>query len=119
MKIAVTSTGTELDADLDPRFGRAQYILILDSDGTVLEVIDNSVNRSAMRGAGIQAGKMIADRKVDVLLTGHCGPNAFRTLKAAGVKIGTEQGGTVREALARLNREEIPFAESADVDAHW
>jgi predicted Fe-Mo cluster-binding NifX family protein len=119
MKIAVTSMGTDLDAELDPRFGRAQYVLILDSDGTVLEVIDNSANRNAMRGAGIQAGKMIADRKVEVLITGHCGPNAFRTLQAAGVKIGTEQGGTVREALDRFNREEISFAESADVEGHW
>lgn len=119
MKIAVTSRGTDLDAELDPRFGRAQYILILESDGTLLEVIDNSANRDAMRGAGIQAGKLIADRKVEVLLTGHCGPNAFRTLQAAGVKIGVEQGGTVKDALARLNREEVLFAKSADVDAHW
>ena len=119
MKIAVTSMGTDLDAELDPRFGRAQYVLILDSDGAVLEAIDNSANRNAMRGAGIQAAKMIADRKVEVLLTGHCGPNAFRTLEAAGVKIGSDQNGTVREALDRLNRGEISFAESADVEGHW
>ena len=119
MKIAVTAMGTELDSQVDPRFGRAQYILIVDPDGTIDEVIDNSVNRDAMRGAGIQAGKRLADKKVDVLLTGHCGPNAFTALKAAGIKVGTNQAGTVREALGRLSRDEVSFSDGPNVDAHW
>ncbi len=58
MKIAVTAMGTSLYANLDSRFGRAQYILILDPDGSILEVIDNAASRAAMGGAGIQAAKM-------------------------------------------------------------
>ena len=84
MKIAITSTGKNLDSLMDPRFGRAPYIVIASSDGDLLEVIDNAVNVNAMRGAGIQAAKSLADRGVDVLLTGHCGPNAFTALQAAG-----------------------------------
>jgi predicted Fe-Mo cluster-binding NifX family protein len=119
MKIAVTATGTNLDAPLDPRFGRAQYILIVDENETLLEAVDNSRNVNAMRGAGIQAGKILADKKVDVLLTGHCGPNAFTTLKAAGIKVGVEQSGTVREALARYMRNEVRFADGPNVEGHW
>ena len=119
MRIAVTALGKDLDAEVDPRFGRARYILILSSDGTIDEVIDNGENINAMHGAGIQAGKTLADKKVEVLLTGHCGPNAFRALLAAGIKVGTEQQGKVSEALARLNRDEVTFADAADVDAHW
>jgi predicted Fe-Mo cluster-binding NifX family protein len=119
MKIAVTATGPDLDSQLDPRFGRAQYILILDEKGSLLETVDNAQNLNAMRGAGIQAGKTLADRKVDVLLTGHCGPNAFTTLKAAGIKVGVEQSGTVQEALARYNRSEVKFADQPDVEGHW
>jgi len=102
MKIAITATGKEIDSQVDPRFGRAQYILIVDQAGTVLEAVDNSQNLNAMRGAGIQAAKILADRKVEVLMTGHCGPNAFTTLKAAGIKVVIEQSGTVKEALSRL-----------------
>ncbi|MBI5569116.1 MAG: NifB/NifX family molybdenum-iron cluster-binding protein [Desulfomonile tiedjei] len=119
MKIAVTSTGREIGSRMDPRFGRAQYIVILDEGGTILEVVDNSQNLNAMKGAGIQAAKLIADRKVDVLMTGHCGPNAFTTLKAAGIKVAVEQSGTVEEALDRLNRGEAKFADQPNVEAHW
>lgn len=111
--------GKEIDSQMDPRFGRAQYIVILDQNGAILEAVDNSQNLNAMRGAGIQAAKTLADKKVDVLLTGHCGPNAFTTLKAAGIKVGVEQSGTIREALARYKRNEVSFADQPNVEAHW
>ncbi len=119
MKIAITSSGTDIDSQVDPRFGRAQHILIVDETGKVLEAVDNSQNLNAMRGAGIQAAKILADRKVDVLMTGHCGPNAFTTLKAAGIKVCAEQSGTVKECLDRLIRNEVEFAEQPNVEAHW
>ncbi len=115
MKIAVTALGRELDSEVDPRFGRARYILILDKAGSLLEVVDNSAGINAMKGAGIQAGKALADRRVDVLLTGHCGPNAFKTLKAAKIRIALTQNGTVRQALERFNRNEVNYAQEPDV----
>lgn len=119
MRIAVTSTGTDLDSPVDPRFGRARYILILDEEAAVSEVIDNTANFNALQGAGIQAGKLLADRKVDVLVTGHCGPNAFTVLHTAGIKVAVEQSGSVREAASRVLRNEARFAEKPDVEGHW
>jgi predicted Fe-Mo cluster-binding NifX family protein len=119
MKIAITAMGKDIDSQVDPRFGRAHYILIVDQDGAVSEAIDNAQNFNAMRGAGIQTAKHLADRKVDVLLTGHCGPNAFTTLKAAGIKVGIEQSGTVKDALDRFNRNEVNFADQPNVEGHW
>jgi len=119
MKIAITAMGKVIDSPMDPRFGRAQYIVILDEVGTILEIVDNSRNINAMKGAGIQTAKMLADRKVDVLMTGNCGPNAFTTLKAAGIKVATEQSGTVRDALGRLSRNEVRFADQPNVEGHW
>jgi predicted Fe-Mo cluster-binding NifX family protein len=119
MKIAITSTGKNLDSLMDPRFGRAPYIVIASSDGDLLEVIDNAVNVNAMRGAGIQAAKSLADRGVDVLLTGHCGPNAFTALQAAGIKVGTDQTGSVKEVLSRFKDQGISFADKPNVEAHW
>lgn len=119
MKIAITATGRDIDAEVDPRFGRARFIVIVDEKGTVLEALDNSSNVNAMRGAGIQAGKMLSDRNVDVLMTGFCGPNAFKTLTAAGIQVVVEQSGTVRETLSRLNRDEVEYADNPNVEAHW
>lgn len=119
MRIAITATGKDVGSQVDPRFGRAQFILILDESGTVVEALDNSQNLNAMRGAGIQTAKNLADRKVDVLMTGHCGPNAFTTLKAAGIKVGIEQSGTVKDALDRFNRNEVKFADQPNVEGHW
>jgi predicted Fe-Mo cluster-binding NifX family protein len=119
MKIAVTATGTDIESAVDPRFGRAQYILVVDEDGRLLESVDNSENFNAMRGAGIQAGKILADRKVDVLITGNCGPNAFKTLSAAGIRVVVEQSGKVREVLERFKRNELTFADQPNVEAHW
>ncbi len=119
MKIAITSTGRELDSPVDPRFGRAQYILIVEQDGTLVETVDNSQRFNALSGAGIQAGKLLADRKVDILITGHCGPNAFKTLKAAGIKVVVEQSGSVREALERFQSGTVAFSSQPNVEAHW
>ncbi len=119
MKVAVTATGKEISSEMDPRFGRAQYIVIADENGVIEEVIDNSQNLNAMKGAGIQAAKLLADRKVDTLMTGHCGPNAFTTLTAAGIKIVVDESGTVKEALEKLKNKKVVVADKADDEAHW
>ncbi len=119
MKIAITSTGKTLDSPMDPRFGRAPYIIVTNMEGELLEVIDNSANVNAMRGAGIQAAKNVADRGVNVLLTGHCGPNAFTALQAAGIKVGSDQSGLVKDVLAKFRNESVNFADKPNAEAHW
>ena len=98
MKIAVTSIGTDLDAELDPRFGRAQNVLIVDTDSLEVEAIANP-NVGAGGGAGVQTAQMVAGKGVEAVLTGNCGPNAFQTLAAAGIKVYVGLSGTVREAV--------------------
>ena len=119
LKIAVTSQGKNLDSPMDPRFGRAAYILIVDSFNNEFEVLDNSENVNAFKGAGIQAAVMISDRGANVLLTGYCGPNAYKTLKAAGVKVANDVAGTVRDAVAAYNEGNVSFADGANVEAAW
>ncbi len=119
MKIAVTAKGTDLDSHVDPRFGRAAYILIVDTFSFGIEVLDNSENVNAFKGAGIQAAAMESDKGASVLLTGFCGPNAFKTLKAAGVKVANDITGSVRDAVKAFNEGKLNFAENANVDGHW
>ena len=82
MKIAVTSQGKDLNSQVDPRFGRAAYVIIVDSDTNDFKVIDNGENVNAMKGAGIQAASNVVNSGAKVLLTGFCGPNAYKALQA-------------------------------------
>ena len=41
MKICVTSTGPSPDAPVDPRFGRCQYFMIVDSETMEYEAMQN------------------------------------------------------------------------------
>jgi predicted Fe-Mo cluster-binding NifX family protein len=119
MKIAVTSKGTSLDDEVDPRFGRAPYLLIVDSDSLDVEVLDNSVNVNAFKGAGIQAASNISNKGADVLLTGFCGPNAFKTLQAAGIKIVQDVKGTARNAVAAYRSGTLSPSEVPNTEGHW
>lgn len=86
MKICISATGNNLDAGLDPRFGRAIYFLIVDDKGKLIKVIKNT-GVQAMRGAGITAAQIIAKEKVGVVITGNVGPNASMVLGSSGIKI--------------------------------
>ena len=119
MKIAVSSTGPALDSPVDPRFGRAAYLLIVDADTLAVEVVDNAANVNAFKGAGIQAATLVCDKKADVLLTGYCGPNAFKTLAAARIKVAGEVAGTVREAVAAFASGKVNFVSAPNAQGHW
>jgi predicted Fe-Mo cluster-binding NifX family protein len=119
MKIAITSAGKELSSNLDPRFGRAAYFILVDPETMDFEVVDNARNLNLPQGAGIQAGKTIVDHKVDTLITGHCGPKAFKVLQKAGVTIMTGALGTVADAVEQFKNGKLEASEAADVAGNW
>lgn len=119
MKIAITSQGPDLTSELDPRFGRAKLFIIYDLDTDYFEAVDNEQNLNAPQGAGIQAAQNVAERDVAYVLTGHCGPNAFRTLASAGIKVILGLQGTVKQLIDRFKAGELEPTDSADVEGHW
>ncbi len=119
MKIGISSTGRELSSELDPRFGRASYFLIVDPETMAFEVIENTQNLNLPQGAGIQAGKTIADNNVDVLITGNCGPKAFMVLEKAGVKIITGAKGRADDVISLYKNGQLKPAQGANVEGHW
>lgn len=121
MKIAVTTnaTGASLEAPVDPRFGRATRFILVDTDTGKFSVHDNTPNLNAAQGAGIQAAEAVSRLGAEVILTGHCGPKAFRALQAAGIQVVTGVTGTVREAIAYYQQGELRAAPNADVEGHW
>jgi predicted Fe-Mo cluster-binding NifX family protein len=101
MKIAVSSTGKTLDVQIDPRFGRCAYFIIVETDDMRFDCYDNE-NKALGGGAGIQAAGFVVSKGAKAILTGNCGPNAMTAFSAAGVTVYTGQTGTVGEAIDRL-----------------
>ncbi|MBF0375960.1 MAG: NifB/NifX family molybdenum-iron cluster-binding protein [Desulfamplus sp.] len=119
MKVAVSSSGTNLESPLDPRFGRASYFLIIDTDTLAFEVKVNDQNMNLPQGAGIQAGKIVANCGVDCLITGNCGPKAYNVLQSAGVRVVTGVNGNVKEVVERFKNKEFEYSQGPNVDGHW
>ena len=112
MKIALTVTAPDLEAQIDPRFGRCPYFLIVETDTLSFEALENP-NVALGGGAGIQSGQLMAEKGVQHVLTGNCGPNAYQTLSAAGIGVIVGCSGGVREVIeqyksGRLSREAQP-----------
>lgn len=118
MKVAVSSQGVNLDSQVDPRFGRCPYFVIVDTDTMEFETLQNTFAMTA-GGAGIQTAQMLANKGVEVVLTGSCGPNAYQTLFAAGVQVVIGVAGTVRNAIEQFKAGQLPFASAPNVPIHF
>ncbi len=120
MKVAVTSQGKDLTSEIDPRFGRAKWFLIIDTETGKSESYDNSLNLNAAQGAGIQTAKNVADWAAQAVITGNVGPNAFRTLNAANIRIFlTGNNTTVQEAIDAFEAGNLKEVDQANVQGHW
>lgn len=119
MKIAIPSSGDNLEATFDQRFGRAAKFIIYDTETKKFKTIDNTQNLNAMQGAGVQTAQNVAAEKVDVVLTANCGPKAFQVLSHANIKVYTVQANTVQEAIDKFLNNEVSPLNDANVEGHW
>ncbi|RLG36156.1 dinitrogenase iron-molybdenum cofactor biosynthesis protein [Methanosarcinales archaeon] len=117
MKVCVTAMGKDLDAEVDPRFGRCQYFIFVDTDTMAFDAVENTAI-AAPGGAGIQAAQTVVNKGVDVLISGNIGPNAFQVLSTAGVKVATGAYGTVREAIEMYKSGKLNVSGGSTVGAH-
>jgi predicted Fe-Mo cluster-binding NifX family protein len=118
LKIAISATGPSLDAEVDPRFGRCQYFLIVDPDTMEFEAIENT-SGMASGGVGIASAQTVAGKGVRAVLTGHCGPNAYQTLSAAGIQVITEVSGKIKEVVAGYKSGQYKGSSGPSVSAHF
>jgi predicted Fe-Mo cluster-binding NifX family protein len=79
----------------------------------------NGQNLQAAQGAGIQAAALVARHRPAAVLTGHCGPRAFQTLQAAGIRVIVEVEGSVRDAVQDYRSGKLQPARGSDVSSHW
>lgn len=107
-----------MDAQVEVRFGRAPYYIIVDTDTMAHEAIENP-NVSAGGGAGIQSAQLIAERDVKFVLTGNCGPNAFNVFGAVGVQIIVGVTGTVLQAVEQFKSGALAATDRPNVESHF
>jgi len=118
MKICITSQGKTLDDQVDPRFGRCQYFIFVETDTLAFEAVENP-SAQFSGGAGIQSGQLMASQGVKAVLTGNVGPNAFQTLTAGGIKIYTGLSGKVREAVEKFKGGALKPIDNASVGSKF
>jgi predicted Fe-Mo cluster-binding NifX family protein len=118
MKIAVTSTGPTLDDNVEARFGRCPYFLIIDTDTMQLETIENP-NIALGGGAGIQSAQLMSEKGVTTVLTGNCGPNAFNVFGQAGIQVIVGVNGIVRNAVEQFKTGALSSASGPNVASHF
>jgi predicted Fe-Mo cluster-binding NifX family protein len=107
MKIAIASSGKTLESQVDPRFGRCPYFLIIDSETEDFEVFENTAGQ-VPRGAGISAAQIIVDKGAGAVIAGNFGPNAINVLGASEVKIfGGVFGVIAKEAIKQYRSGEL------------
>lgn len=106
MKAAISAQGKHLNSPTDPRFGRSLYFLMVDMDTLDFKVVANP-NVNVVGGAGIQSAQLLIEQSVDLVITGNCGPNAFRVLEAAGIRIYEGAKGSVKEAIQAYKKGQL------------
>jgi len=121
MKVAITAQGkgSDVESEVDPRFGRAQWIIVVDTETDDVKTHDNAVNLNAVSGAGVQTASNVADFGAEAVITGNVGPKAFRTLSAAGIRVFLVENCTVKESVKKLKKGELSEVDRANVESHW
>lgn len=119
MQIVISAKGPDLEAQVDPRFGRSSYFLLVNPESMQYEVLPNGQNVRATQGAGIQAAALIARQRPGALLTGNCGPKAYHTLLAAGISVFLGVAGSVRQAVQEFRAGKLTPARGPNVTGHW
>ncbi len=119
MKIAISAREPSLEAEIDPRFGRARWLVIYDSDSGEWEGHDNSENCNAVQGAGIKAAELVCEKGCLAVITGHLGPKAFNVLERTGISGYLKNSGSVNEAIRDLMDGKLSVSAEADTKGHW
>jgi predicted Fe-Mo cluster-binding NifX family protein len=118
MNVAVTAQGTDLDSEVDPRFGRARFFIVIDTQTGAFSVHDNTPNLNAPQGAGVQAAQTVINLGVEAVITGHIGPKAFSALKEGNIKMYVAAAGSVSNALNQFKLGQGEWVSGPNAESH-
>ena len=117
MKIAISSTQDNLEGDVDQRFGRCKFFLLIDLENMAYDTIENE-STMVSGGAGIKAAEMIVRNGANIVITGNIGPNAFQTLSSGGIEVYTGARGSIKQSIEQFKKGELQKTENANVKNH-
>lgn len=118
MKLAICAQSEGLDAQVDQRFGRCPYFVIVDSEtGELVKSLPNG-GVTAAGGAGPQGARQLSQESVEAVALGHVGPNAAAALKAAGISIHGGVAGTVAQTWQLFREGKLSSIDEPTVDSH-
>ena len=117
MIVAVSAAGTDVSAEVDPRFGRCRCFVFFDTETKAVEAETNAAGQAG-GGAGVQAAQQVANKAAQVVLTGNVGPNAHQALSAADIAVYTGMSGTVKSAIDCYLSGELSAADNPTVSPH-
>ena len=115
MKIAISSEGSNLHAQVGHRFGGSPYLIIADLDTGNFEVVPTP-GSLGQHGTGVQTIVLAISKDVQAALTGYCSPVARRHLEANGIEIFTGLSGEVGEVLESYKKGEIQKTKAATIE---
>jgi predicted Fe-Mo cluster-binding NifX family protein len=118
MKIGITSLGPSLNDRVDARFGRCLYFVLVDTERMEFDTIPNPY-MTQRSGAGIQSAQLMADKGVNVMLTGNCGPNAYHVFRASGIHVIPGVDGIVEDAVERFKSHKLVCSSGPNVQDHF
>ncbi len=118
MKVAVSATEKDLEALLDPLFGRCAYFIIVDTDDMSFDAFENP-NITLQEEAGIQSARFVISKGAGIVITGHCGPNAVRELLKEGIEIIVGLMGTVRQVVDTCITGRLLTTDKANVEEYF
>ncbi len=119
MRVIVTAQGNDLNSEVDQRLGRAPSLLLVETETMTPTFFENRPSLNLSQGAGIQTAQNIVQHHPDVVLTGNCGPKAFRVLEAAGIKVVIGVKGLLMDTVRRYLKGDFEVAGQANVAPHW
>ncbi len=109
MKIVISSQDVTMNAEVDPRFGRCAYFMVVDLETGDFEAIKNPAVDFAS-GAGIKSAGIVVDQGAEAVLTGRVGPKAMNALEAGNVKIYSDVSGNIAEVVEKFKKGEYTVA---------
>lgn len=119
MKVVISSQGKTLESNVDSRFGRSPYFIVVDTETGDYSCHDNKPNLNATQGAGIQAARNVIELGAEAVITGNLGPKAFATLQAGRIAMYIGAQGTVHESLNLWKNGQLQSASQPNVEGHW
>lgn len=119
MRIAISSTGKTLEDNVDEKFGRCPYFLIVDIKENKIEKFEAIENTAKAQsgGAGITAGEIVAKQNVNAIITSNLGPRAFTIFEQFKIKI-FQGNGKIETVINEFIEGKLEELESSNGPQH-